>query len=197
MSDDETLGVYAEKADEYANLVGETLSTDPLLVDFIAALPAGGAVLDLGCGPGTAAHVMADAGLRVTATDAVPQMVALAATHAGVTAQLASFDDIAGDRIYDGIWANFSLLHADRADMPRHLAALHTALKPGGVFHIGLKTGTGAKRDKIGRLYTYYTDAELTGLLESAGFTVTNRTTGCDKGMDGVMADWVVLRAYG
>ena len=197
MSDDETLGVYADKAQHYADLVGDTLAKDPLLETFIAALPAGGTALDLGCGPGNAAHVMADAGLRVTATDAVPEMVALADTHAGVNAQVATFDDIAGQDLYDGIWANFSLLHAARADMPRYLAALHTALKPGGILHIGLKTGTGEKRDSIGRFYTYYTDAELSGLLETAGFYITERTTGCDKGMDGTMADWIAIRAHG
>ncbi len=197
MSDDGTLGVYADKAQEYADLVGNTLSKDPLLADFIAALPPGGSVLDLGCGPGNAAHVMADAGLVVTATDAVPEMVALAKTHPGVSAHVASFDDITGEDLYDGIWANFCLLHAARADMPRHLAALKTALKPKGIFHIGLKTGTGEKRDRIGRFYTYYTDAELSGLLQDAGFHITHRTTGCDTGLDGALADWIVIRAHG
>lgn len=197
MSDDETLNVYAGKAQEYADLVGDTLSNDPLLDAFIAALPTGGTALDLGCGPGNAAHVMADAGLRVTATDAVAEMVALAGAHAGVTAHVATFDDIAGQDLFDGIWANFCLLHAARADMPRYLAALYRALKPGGIFHIGLKTGTGEKRDRIGRFYTYYTDAELSGLLQDAGFTITERTTGCDRGMDGALADWIAIRAHG
>ena len=127
----------------------------------------------------------------------IARMVAKAKAHPGVSALVASFADIAGDKIYDGIWANFSLLHADRSDMPRHLTALHTALKPGGIFHIALKTGTGEKRDRIGRLYTYYTQAELTDLVTQAGFTVTDHATGCDKGMDGALADWVALRAYG
>lgn len=197
MSDDQTLGVYADKAQEYADLVGESMANDPLLKAFIAALPVGGTALDLGCGPGNAAHVMADAGLRVTATDAVAEMVALAGTHAGVTAHLATFDDITGTDLFDGIWANFCLLHAARADMPRYLAALHRTLKPGGIFHIGLKTGTGETRDPIGRYYTYYTDAELSGLLEDAGFTITARTTGRDRGLDGALADWIAIRAHG
>ncbi|MEM6306067.1 MAG: class I SAM-dependent methyltransferase [Pseudomonadota bacterium] len=197
MSDPETLNVYAQRAEEYAGLVGDELESDPLLAAFVAALPPGAEVLDLGCGPGHAASAMAGSGLRVTATDAVPEFVAMAGAHAGVTAQLAAFDDIAGGDVFDGIWANFSLLHADRADMPRHLSALHTALKPGGLFHIALKSGTGAKRDSIGRLYTYYTEAELTQMVTTAGFTVTGAARGTTMGMDGLPADWIALSAHG
>lgn len=197
MSDENTLSVYANKAAKYADLVGDNLAADPLLAAFIADMPSGGHALDLGCGPGNAAHVMANAGLRVTATDAVAEMVALADQHAGVTAKVATFDEISGQDLYDGVWANFSLLHAARADMPRYLNALHRALKPNGQLHIGLKTGSGEKRDRIGRFYTYYTDSEISGLLETAGFTITSRTTGCDKGLDGTMADWIAVRAHG
>ena len=197
MSDDETLKVYAAKAQDYADLVSAGDAENPLLTAFIAALPPGGSARDLGCGPGNSAARMADAGLKVTAFDPVPEMVALAAAHPHVDARVAGFDDVTGVALYDGIWANFSLLHAARSDMPRHLEALATALKPGGRFHIGMKTGTGEKRDPIGRLYTYYTDAELTGLLADVGLTVTDRTTGREKGLDGVEADWICLAAHG
>lgn len=197
MSDGETLKVYADRAGDYARRFSDDSAQNPQLMAFIAALPAGGHALDLGCGPGHAAAAMAAAGLQVTAFDPVPEMVAFAAAHTGVAARVAGFDDIAGTDLYDGIWANFSLLHAPRTDMPRHLAALAEALKPGGRFHIGMKTGTGAQRDPIGRLYTYYTDAELTELLEAAGLTVTGRTTGREKGLDGVEADWICLAAHG
>ncbi|WP_299876324.1 bifunctional 2-polyprenyl-6-hydroxyphenol methylase/3-demethylubiquinol 3-O-methyltransferase UbiG [uncultured Sulfitobacter sp.] len=197
MSDPETLAVYAAKVGDYVALTGDGATRDPLLRAFIADLPTGGHVLDLGCGPGHAAATLAEAGLHVTATDAVAEMVEIAAQHPGVTARVATFDDISEAAAYDGIWANFSLLHAPRADMPRHLSALHRALKANGLLHIALKTGTGEKRDPIGRLYTYYTDAELSGLLADAGFTVTSRATGREKGLDGVPADWLALRAYG
>lgn len=197
MSDPETLAVYAAKVDDYAALTNSGVARDPLLEAFIADLPQDAHVLDLGCGPGHAAATMAQAGLTVSATDAVPEMVEHARQHPGVTARLATFDDIAEIATYDGIWANFCLLHAPRADMPRHLAALHAALTPKGLLHIALKSGTGEKRDPLGRHYTYYTDAELTGLLADAGFTVTSRATGREKGLDGVPADWLALRAYG
>jgi cyclopropane fatty-acyl-phospholipid synthase-like methyltransferase len=197
VSDDETLKTYAAKAQSYAELVSASVDKDLMLPAFLAALPRGAHVLDLGCGPGHFAAAIAAQGHRVTATDAVQEMVELASRHDGVTARLARFDQITGTDIYDGIWANFSLLHAARADMPTHLAALQRALKPQGLFHIALKSGEGSKRDSLGRLYTYYTQEELTDLLMQAGFTVTGTHHGSDTGLDGVRADWIGLAAHG
>ena len=190
-----TLRIYAEKAQEYAALTDEMNRADPQLAAFIAALPPEGAVLDLGCGPGKSAAVMARTGLRVTAIDAVAEMVALAERHEGVQALQARFEDLDAVARYDGIWANFSLLHAPRADLPGHLARIVRALKPGGLFHIAVKSGQGSARDSLGRLYTYYTDAELTGLLETAGLAVQSRASGSDKGLSGEISPWISLAA--
>ena len=194
--DRKTLDVYDARATQYAALV-ENTAKDPILQTFIAALAKGACVLDLGCGPGVAAAEMARAGLKPTATDASREMVELAGKHPGVTATQAGFDEIDGEDIYDGIWANFSLLHAAREDMPGHLTALRAALRPGGLFHIGMKTGSGSHRDDLGRLYTYYTQTELSGLLSDAGLTPFSSTTGQEKGLDGKLADWVVIAAHG
>ncbi len=195
MSDHETLSVYPAQANEYAS-VTSNLAGDPLLAAFITSVKPGGEVLDLGCGPGIAAAEMARAGLNVTAMDPVAEMVALAAQNANITTKIGSFDDLKEVDCYDGIWANFSLLHAPRADMPRHLSNIARALHPGGIFHIGVKLGTGEKRDRIGRLYTYFTEDELVTLLTHAGLNVTDRKKGRDKGLDGTEADWVCLRAW-
>ena len=192
MTDRETIALYDARAADYADLVAEP---SPRLAAFIAALPPGGRALDLGCGPGAAAATMAAAGLEVDALDASAGMVALARERYSVAARQGTFADVDTGRAHDGVWANFSLLHAPRAEMPDHLARLHAALAPGGLLHIGLKTGTGARRDGIGRLYTYYTDEEITGLLEAAGFAVIDRETGRETGFDGVEADWIILWA--
>jgi len=140
---------------------------------------------------------MARAGLKVDATDASQAMVDKAGQEPNVTAWQASFDDIGGDNIYDGIWASFSLLHAPRDAFPVHLSALHKALKPGGAFAIGLKLGDGTHRDRLGRQYTYYTETELHARLTEAGFTVTGHDTGRGPGLDGTDSDWIVMRAHG
>nr|WP_319948971.1 methyltransferase domain-containing protein [uncultured Shimia sp.] len=196
MSDRETLKVYDAQAHEYAALT-ESEARNTQLMAFIQRLPTKAHVLDLGCGPGHCAATMAQAGMIVTATDASAEMVTLANAHEGVCARQATFDDLVEHATYDAIWANFSLLHAPRADMPRYLAACVRALKPNGVFHIGLKLGDGEARDALGRFYTYYSQDELLGLLQMAGLTVINIQTGRTKGLDGTMADWIIVTSHG
>ena len=196
MSDTETLRVYAEKAFDYAALTDDINTADPGLKAFISAMPEGGHVLDLGCGPGAAAAQMAKAGLSVEAFDPVPQMVNLASQRSGVSARQAGFEDVSGSAVYDGIWANFSLLHARRADLPKHVERIVEALKPGGRFHIAVKTGIGEERDSLGRFYTYYTEQELTGLLGNAGLQVIDRREGCDRGLSGKVEPWIALVAH-
>ncbi|MCR9156408.1 MAG: class I SAM-dependent methyltransferase [Rhodobacteraceae bacterium] len=195
MTDRETIAVYDARADEYAKLEPSDMPSETLAT-FMKALPDGARVLDLGCGPGTSARHMVRAGCVVDALDASAEMIGLASAIEGVTARQASFDDISGTAIYDGVWANFSLLHAPRVDMPKHLAAIHMALKPGGLFHIAVKEGTGEHRDSINRLYTYYTESELTALLEATGFTVGPYRRGRDKGLSGEDADWISVTAH-
>lgn len=193
--DRETLAVYDARAGDYARAFGTDHAAHPALRAFVAALPADGLVLDLGCGPGSWARAMLDAGLRVEAIDASAAMVAEAARIDGLAVRQATFDDIDAQSRYDGIWASFSLLHAPRAAMPRHLAALARALKPGGLLHIGLKEGSGEARDGLGRFYTYWQVPDLAALLADAGLTPGDIRHGADKGLDGVVAAWFTLTA--
>ena len=195
MTDRETLDVYDARAADYADRIDKDEQIDTQLRHFHDLLPAGATLLDLGCGPGRTAGIMVKAGHDVTATDASAEMIALATRRPGVTARQETFDDLAGSELYDGIWANFSLLHATRTDLPRHIAAIAHALKPGGLFHIGMKTGRNTSRDKLGRRYTYVTDTELTGLLTGAGLTPIATWTGEGLGLSGEVSPWIVIQA--
>lgn len=197
MPDQKTIRIYDQRASDYAKLTDDHNTADPRLLAFIAACPAAGRILDLGCGPGASAAAMARAGLLVDASDASAEMVALASRHPGVTAFQAGFKDISGVNIYDGIWASFSLLHAPRADFPGHLSALRNALKPGGLFYLAMKLGSGESRDSIGRHYSYYSTEELDRFLMDAGFTDLLHDFGASRGMDGKMADYVTITAHG
>ena len=195
MSDDDTIRVYDEKAQDYARMV-DTLK-DPALDEFMAALPPGARVLDLGCGPGNAADVMARAGFSVLAVDASAEMVRLAARVEGIETRQARFDEIDEVDAYDGIWASFSLLHAPRAAFPGHLAALKRALRPGGLLFLGLKLGDGEKVDKIGRFYSYYREDELKALLRDAGFTLSSARPMTVTDMTGAPEDAIAVLAHG
>jgi len=193
--DPETIAVYDSKAAEYDALVSSEGPSERLAA-FIAALPKGGRVLDFGCGTGSAATAMREHGLKVTALDASLEMVNLAKRRFDLDVTLGTFDDLDAENEYNGIWASFSLLHAPRSNMPRYLMAIRRALKPGGLFYIGLKTGSGEKRDALGRVYTYYTEAELNGLLAVAGFNMTQTNTGAGPGLDGVIAPWITIDCH-
>ena len=195
MIDAETIRLYDARAGDYAQ-ANPSDTPDATLSAFIAALPDGARVLDLGCGPGRAAGHMADAGLTVEAWDASEAMIALADRHPDVVTRLADFEALDAEAAYAGIWANFSLLHAPRAAMPGHLAAIRRALTPGGIAHLGLKEGTGSKRDTLGRLYTYYTEQELSALMLEAGLSPGRFERGTDKGLDGVIAPWFTVTAH-
>ena len=195
MSDDhETISVYDAKADDYAEAFSEAAGSRALR-RFMGLLPARSSVLDLGCGPGAHAAALRANGFQVTAMDASAAMVEKARAHQGVVVRKAGFAQLDETRAYDGVWANFSLLHAPRADLPGHLARIATALKPGGLFHIGMKTGEGEQRDALGRFYTYYTLDELHRLLDTAGFDVVHETEGKGKGLAGTIDPWVEVLA--
>lgn len=194
MADRQTLDVYARKAQDYADRFA-TGRPDARLKDFIDRLPEGGHVLDLGCGPGRAAAAMMSRGLQVDAWDASPEMAAIASDRFGVTVRIAGFEDLGAAEVYDGIYANFSLLHAPKSQMPGHLSRIAQALKPGGFLHLGLKSGSGEKRDALGRFYAYYEDDEITGLLADVGISVLTRATGAEAGLGGTIDPWIILKA--
>ncbi len=194
-TDCETLEFYQANAREYADRFSRE-EADEDLAAFIQAVTPGGLILDWGCGPGTWAAFMRDAGLTVDARDACAGMSEVAQDRYGVTVRQETFEALNEEGRYDGIWANFSLLHAPRANMPANLARAYRALKPGGRLHLGLKLGEGSARDHLGRLYTYYTLPELTGLVEGAGFQdiVTRIDEGA--GMAGTVDAFVILAAH-
>ncbi len=192
MADRETLAVYAARAAEYAKRFGQT-KPDLHLLAFLDALPEGGRVLDLGCGTGKSTAMMKAVGFEADGMDASPEMAAIAAEQNDVDVQVAAFDQLEAEELYDGVYANFSLLHAPKSEISGHLLRISRALKTGGHFHIGLKTGKGEARDKLGRFYAYYSDAEITRLLNDAGFDVLHRSFGAEAGLDGTVAPWIVL----
>lgn len=196
MSDTRTIAVYDQQSQDYAAMMDREAAKDPMIGRFIAACPKGGRVLDLGCGSGHYAKRMAEAGLRVDALDASQSMVDLTARIPGVNVRLARFEDLAEENVYDGIWAYFSLLHARREDLPGHLERIARALRPGGVFFIAVKRGSGGKRDTLDRYYEYYEREDLEVLLNMAGLAPVSHWLGKSAGLSGHAEGWVVIQAH-
>lgn len=192
MTDLKTTAAYDAQVDSYLGMIDQQ-AIDPQLLDFIERLKSGDFVLDLGCGPAKASAIMRDHGLRVDPVDASLEMIKRANDRFNIGARQAIFEDIKSKATYDGIWANFSLLHATAKDLPNILQALHQALKPEGLFHLGMKTGSGSARDNLNRYYSYYSLEELTTHLADAGFVVEHTESGEAKGLAGDVEPWVVL----
>ena len=194
MADNETIDVYDAQAETYSQFVSSP-EPEPALQDFIDALPAGGSVLDLGCGPGNHAAGLQAAGFKVSATDASTAMLEIARKNTGLNVWQSEFADLDETDAYDGIWANFSLLHASRADFPKHLTRIATALRPRGILHLGMKTGSGERRDRLGRHYAYYSVEDLRSALQTAGLGVIRETPGKGPGLAGDIESWIIIIA--
>lgn len=194
MSDRQTIGVYDERAGEYAAMLKRE-KPNPALTSFMELVTPGGRVLDLGCGPGTSAAVLRDGGFEVDAVDASREMVALARNRHGIEARLGYFEDDWPPGAHDGIWANFSLLHAPRERFAPLVARLAASLRRNGIFHLGMKTGEGEARDRLGRFYAYYSRGELVDVLEASGLEMVREFTGEGTGLSGETAPWIELQA--
>jgi SAM-dependent methyltransferase len=135
---------------------------------FADLLPAGGRVLDAGCGAGRDAKIFREWGFVVTATEAAPALAALARAHAGVDVQVMTFDQMDWTEAFDGIWACASLLHAPRRDLPDTLRRLRRALVPGGAWFMSFKYGV-EDRESGGRWFTDLDEPGAEALLAEAG----------------------------
>jgi ubiquinone/menaquinone biosynthesis C-methylase UbiE len=195
--DTETIKYYDKSAESYLDKVCNTYPDSDLL-SFINSIKSGGTVLDLGCGPGNSSAMMQSAGLNVQASDCSQKMVDIAKNKFNVDAIKAEFKELSEIDLYDGVWANFSLLHAPRSEMLSNLKKINRSLKKKGYLHVGLKIGNGEKRDTLGRQYTYYQPKELKSLLISAGFTINTIRLDMDGAisMTGMIEPFMIVTAY-
>jgi SAM-dependent methyltransferase len=91
-------------------------------------------LLDLGCGPGRDLIALTARGHIVTGLDGSPVFAEMARAQSGCRVLQQNFLELElGEQQYDGVFANASLFHVPRAELPRVLAELFRALVPGGV----------------------------------------------------------------
>jgi len=171
---EDTVAFYDRNAATFAAQTAD-LDMSPLYQRFLRHVPAGGRILDAGCGVGRDALVFAARGYSVVAFDASSEMVRLARERvAGSAAVLQMrFEDVAWREEFDGVWACASLLHVPAADFPGAAARLAGALRPGGIWYMSFKLGTG-ERVSGGRHFLDHTAETLRVALSGVHVVVAD-----------------------
>jgi len=193
MSDQQTLRFYAKHAAKYAQ--HRTRPSGPMLDAFLAALPQGGRVLELGCGNGMDAEHMRAQGFQIDATDGTPELVAEAQKRIGEMARVMRFEDLDADAAYDGVWACASLLHVPSTELPDILGRIRIALRRRGVFAASFKGGSGEGRDGLNRYYNYPSPEALEAAYRAAGWTDLSLERDMGSGYDALPTQWLWMTA--
>jgi len=177
-SDSDTIiPLYQRHAQAYDRLRGRSLFEKPWLDAFAALLPAGGSILDIGCGMGEPiARYAIDAGFPVVGVDSSPSLIDLCRTRFPDSEWLvADMRDLDLGRRFDGILAWDSFFHL-RAEEQRAMFARFAAhAQPGAPL---MFTSGSSEGEAIGSycgepLYHASLDPEsYERLLETHGFTV-------------------------
>ena len=192
--DEATLQFYRGNAEAYAGR--EITSRQARLTAFLALLPPGARILELGCGAGGDTAEMLARGFDVRPTDGSPEMADVASKHLGRTVETLLFHELDEVEAYDAVWANACLLHVPRHELGGILGLIWRALKPAGAFYASYKTGDGAGRDALNRYYNYPSPDWLRATYDEAGkWSSLSITSGEVKGVDDKMASMLFVFA--
>jgi SAM-dependent methyltransferase len=191
--DEETLQFYRSNAEAYAK---REIAVHTRLTRFLALLPPGAAILELGCGAGASSAEMLAKGFDVRPTDGSPEMAGEASRRLGRTVETFLFHDLDEVEAYDGVWANACLLHVPRQELAQILTLIWRALRPAGYFYASYKTGDADGRDALNRYYNYPSPDWLHDTYASAGdWNSWSIETGEVTGFDGKQAEMLFVTA--
>ena len=192
--DEETLQFYRGNAEAYSKRT--FTSRQARLTAFLAPLPPGASIIELGCGAGGDTAEMLARGFDVRATDGSPEMAAVASKRLGRTVGTLLFHDLNEAETYDGVWANACLLHVPRSELADVLARIWRALKPAGYFFASYKEGDGDGRDTLNRYYNYPSPDWLRATYADAGkWDSLSIESGEVRGFDDKMASMLFVVA--
>jgi len=131
---------------------------------FTKILPEGASILDLGCGSGRDSEYFISCGFDVTAMDASEEMCDLASIHIGQDVLNLSFEEMDFNKVFDGIWANASLLHVPEDKIEDILTKTINSLKINGILYMSFRYGD-FEGERDGRYYKDYRTKSLKELL--------------------------------
>ena len=129
------------------------------------------AILDFGCGPGRDLKRFTELGHKAIGLDGSGEFAAMAREFSGCEVLHQNFLslDLPPGR-FDGVFANASLFHVPSAALPRVLAELNAALKPGGVLFSSNPRGDNQEGMAQGRYGCFHDFESWRAYVSGAGF---------------------------
>ena len=168
-----TLGHYESRAEDYWEGTRDhdvQQNIDALLAHVEGAAPF--TILDFGCGPGRDLITLAAFGHQPIGLDGAAAFADMARANSGCAVWHQDF--LALDlppSHFDGIFANASLQHIPKTELPRVLRDLHGTLKPRGVLFASIPHGDDEEGGNDARYSCFHRPASWHALLQHAGFT--------------------------
>lgn len=147
-----TLSYYNSNAPSFVQNTVDVLFTDIQDV-FLECIPAGGRILDFGCGSGRDTKYFLSKGYIVDAVDGSKELCKIASEYTGVSVKCMLFDELDAVKEYDGIWACASILHVEKMKLPTILKKMAVATKMGGTIYVSFKYGD-FEGERNGRFFT-------------------------------------------
>lgn len=135
-----TLSYYNSNAPSFVQNTVDVPFTDIQDV-FLECIPAGGRILDFGCGSGRDTKYFLSKGYIVDAVDGSKELCKIASEYTGVSVKCMLFDELDAVKEYDGIWACASILHVEKMKLPTILKKMAVATKTGGTIYVSFKYG--------------------------------------------------------
>jgi SAM-dependent methyltransferase len=130
-------------------------------------------ILDVGCGPGRDLAAFRSLGHEVVGLDGTPRFCEMARAFSGcevLERDFRALDFDLGASRFDGIFANASLFHVPRRDLPRVLRVLRAALAPRGVLFTSNPRGRDEEGPSGARFGAYHTEDTWRRFVTEAGF---------------------------
>ena len=145
----DTRNSYDADADGYAEQVQSLLETSPYLRASLALFAdlvrdaGGGAVADIGCGPGNVTRYVRDLGVDAFGIDLSPAMVALARRdHPDIRFEVGTMTELdLADGSLTGVLAFWSVIHVPDHSVPGVFAEFRRVMRPAGPLLVGFHVG--------------------------------------------------------
>lgn len=186
---DEIAQTYHDQRDRF--------KSSEMLQSYVALLPPGGDVLDVGCGAGVpVARFLVDSGFNVTGIDISSSMLGLARQHVP-EAKLYQVDmrDMSPELgQFDGVTAFYSLFHTHKEEHARIIAGFFERLRRNGIllFCTGSQAWEGVEAFHGTKMYWSHPDGEVTKQqVVDAGFELLMAET---REYGGEKQYWIMAR---